>query len=94
MSVSEDIRDIVEVMRKIRKSRFFQLVSYLQEKDSEDRTFARMRREFPEVFNDVKTFESLVEHKIMWIDMDGTLRLGRLAQELYTVASDIFEWIE
>ncbi|MFQ6074920.1 MAG: hypothetical protein ACE5Z5_02130 [Candidatus Bathyarchaeia archaeon] len=94
MSVNDEIRDIVGMMREVRKSRFFQLVSYLQEKDSEDRTFARVRREFPEVFNDVKTFESLIEHRIIWIDMDGTLRLGRLAQELYTVASDIIEWIE
>lgn len=91
-SVIDDLQKIAETLGALRETLFFKFVSYVKEKDAKDRTLEKMKVAFPEIFGESETFTKLVGHKIIWIDTDGTVRLGTLAEAFYSVLTDAVDW--
>jgi hypothetical protein len=92
MPVQEEVSGIIAMMGKIRQTPLFQLISYLEEKKPEDRQFARLRKEQPEMLNTIESLEYLITHELVWIEVDGTVRPGKLADSLYAVVSKTNQW--
>jgi hypothetical protein len=94
MSIQEEVSGLVEVMERVRQTPLFRFVSYLEEKKSEDRIFSRLRKEYPEILNSLESLEYLIAHEMLWIEVDGTVRPGKLADNLYSIVSKMSQWVK
>lgn len=92
MIMLQDVRAIVDAVKKIQETPFYRFIVYIEEKNSEDRDFSRLRKEFPDMLEDLDNLEFLISHEIIWIEMNGTVRPGKVAEYLYTVVSKISKW--
>jgi hypothetical protein len=92
LTIIEEVTGTIEAMEKVRQTSFFKFISYLEEKKSEERVFSRLRKEFPEILNSLESLEYLITHEILWIEVDGSVRPGKLADNLYSVVLKTSQW--
>ena len=94
MSAIKEITEMAFLIQKIQEKEFFKFVTYLIEKNREERKLSIVRRKFPEFMNDMDELAFLVEHEMLWIEMDGKLHPGRLLQSLHLVVSKMSKLTE
>ena len=88
----QDVGAIIDAMKRIQDSPFYKFMTYIQEKNSEDRVFSHVRKEFPEILENLDHLEFLIAHELIWIEMNGTIRPGKVGEYLYSVVSKISKW--
>jgi hypothetical protein len=94
LSAIKEINEMAFLMQKIQEKEFFKFVTYLIEKKGEERKLSIVRRKFSEFLKDMDELAFLVEHEMLWIEMDGKLHPGRLLQSLYLVVSKMSKLTE
>lgn len=88
----QEVGTIVDAVKTIQETPLYRFIVYIEEKNAEDRDFSHLRKEFPDLLEDLDIMEFLVSHEIIWIEMNGTVRPGKVAEYLYTVVSKVSKW--
>jgi hypothetical protein len=70
----QDIEGIIDTMNRIQNTPVYRFMAYVQEKNPESRVFSHVRKEFPEILENLDHLEFLVSHELIWVEMNGTVR--------------------
>ncbi len=92
MSLNDDTSEINKHFDEIKKTNLFKFITYLNEKNPDARKFSTLKEEFPNYLKDSTSLAYLIEQGIIWIEMNGTVRAGGLAEGLYTITSKVGQW--
>jgi hypothetical protein len=88
----QDIEGIIDTINRIQSTPLYKFLAYIQEKNPEDRAFTHVRKEFPEILENLDHLEYLISHELIWVEMNGTVRPGKVGDYLYSVVSKISKW--